>query len=75
MKRGITAGRFTKALRKDGFLLDRVAGSHHIFIHTDGRIVPVAFSKESQTFPFGTLRRMVKLARWTDDDLRRHKFL
>ena len=75
MKRGITARRLTKALLQDGFLLDRIAGSHHIFTHADGRVVPVAFSNDSQTFPIGTLRKMAKLARWTEDDLRRHNFL
>ena len=75
MKRGITARRLTKALLQDGFLRDRIAGSHHIFTHADGRVVPVAFSHDSQTFPVGMLRKMAKLARWTEDDLRRHNFL
>ena len=50
MKRGIAARRFTKALLQDGFVLDRIAEGHHIFTHTDGRVVPVAFSRDSQTF-------------------------
>jgi len=60
------------ALQKDGFTERRVAGDHHIFTHPDGRVVPVAYARSSQTFPIGTLRKMVKLARWTEDDLRRH---
>ena len=75
MKRGITARRLTNALLQDGFILARIAGSHHIFTHADGRVIPVAFSHDSQTFPIGTLRKMAKLARWTEDDLRRHNFL
>ena len=69
--RGISARDLTRALENDGFSLNRIAGSHHIYIHSDGRIVPVAYTRESDTFPIGTLRKMVKLARWTEDDLRR----
>lgn len=75
MKRGLTARQLVKALRSDGFDEIRVAGDHHIFMHPDGRVVPVAYARASQTFPIGTLRKMVKLARWTDDDLKRHDFI
>ena len=50
-------------------------GTPDRFTHADGRVVPVAFSQDSQTFPIGTLHKMAKLARWTEDDLRRHNFL
>jgi predicted RNA binding protein YcfA (HicA-like mRNA interferase family) len=69
--RGITARQFTRALEQDGFTLDRVVGSHHIYCHPNGRTVPVAYRQPSNTFPIGTLRSMIRLARWTEDDLRR----
>jgi len=49
--RGITARDFTRALETDGFSLNRITGSHHIYTHLDGRIVPVAYTRESDTFP------------------------
>jgi len=64
-----------RALEHDGFAEDRVAGDHHIYCHLDGRIVPVAYSRGSDTFPIGTLRKMVHLARWTEHDLRRLRLM
>lgn len=69
--RGITARQFTRALEQDGFSLDRIAGSHHIYCHADGRTVPIAYKQLSNTFPIGTLRSMIRLAHWTEGDLRR----
>ena len=69
--RGVNARKFTRALADDGFLEDRIAGDHHIYCHPDGRIVPVAYTRPNDTFPIGTLHKMLRLARWTEDDLRR----
>jgi predicted RNA binding protein YcfA (HicA-like mRNA interferase family) len=69
--RGITARDLTRALESDGFILNRTAGSHHIYTQRDGRVVPVAYTRQSDTFPIGTLRSMIRLARWTEADLRR----
>ena len=69
--RGVNARDLTRALERDRFSLLRTPSSHHIYGHPDGRIVPVAYSRESDTFPIGTLRKMLRLARWTEDDLRR----
>ena len=69
--RGMSARDLTRALENDGFSLNRITGSHHIYTHLDGRIVPIAYTRDSDTFPIGTLRKMVKLARWSEDDLRR----
>ena len=68
--RGITARQFTRALEQDGFILDRTVGSHHIYTK-EQRTVPVAYTRPNDTFPIGTLRSMIRLARWTEDDLRR----
>jgi predicted RNA binding protein YcfA (HicA-like mRNA interferase family) len=72
--RGITARVFTSALKHDGFSLDRTVGSHHIYTRS-GLTVPVAYTRDSDTFPIGTLRKMIRLARWTEDDLRRLKLI
>ena len=69
--RGVTARQLTRALEDDGFILDRTAGSHHIYCHINGRVVPVAYTRPNDTFPIGTLRKMVRLTGWTEDDLRR----
>jgi predicted RNA binding protein YcfA (HicA-like mRNA interferase family) len=57
LKRGITARQFTRAIRQDGFAESRTTGDHHVFTHPDGRVVPVAYARASQTFPIGTLRK------------------
>ena len=69
--RGLTARQFIRALEADGFVLQRVRGSHRIFRHSDGRRVVVAYHSLSDTFPIGTLRAMMADAGWKDDDLRR----
>ena len=72
---GLNARALTRALEEDGFSPDRTAGSHHIYCHADGRTVPVAYTQPSDTFPIGTLRKMIRLARWTEEDLRRLKLI
>jgi predicted RNA binding protein YcfA (HicA-like mRNA interferase family) len=66
---------FARALEQDGFFLRRTTGSHHICRHPDGRTIPVPYSNPSDGFAIGTLRRMIELAKWTDDDLRRLKLI
>jgi len=69
--RGISARRLVRALEADGFILQRVRGSHRIYRHADGRRVVVAFHALGDTFPMGTLRGMLDDAGWQDEDLRR----
>lgn len=69
--RGLQARRFVRALEADGFVLQRVRGSHRIYRHADGRRVVVAYHSLSDTFPIGTLRAMINDANWQDEDLRR----
>jgi predicted RNA binding protein YcfA (HicA-like mRNA interferase family) len=69
--RGLSARQFIRALEADGFVLQRVRGSHRIFRHTDGRRVVVAYHGLSDAFPIGTLRAMITDAGWQDEDLRR----
>ena len=70
--RGLTARQLTNALRQDGFRLKRYRGSHQRFKHPDGRGVTVSFHTSGETFPPGTLQKMIKdQAQWTEEDLKR----
>jgi predicted RNA binding protein YcfA (HicA-like mRNA interferase family) len=71
----VNARKFTRALAEDGFSEDRTAGDHHIYCHADGRIVPVAYTRPNDNFTIGTLHKMIRLAKWTDDDLRRLRLI
>ena len=73
--RGVSARKFMKALKNDGFTEYHVRGSHHVFIHEDGREVVVAAHRMSDTFPTGTLKHMIAQAQWTEEDLRRLELL
>lgn len=69
--RGLSARQFVRALEADGFILQRVRGSHRIYKHADGRRVVVAYHALGDSFPVGTLRAMIVDAGWEDEDLRR----
>lgn len=69
--RGVSARQFVRALQADGFVLQRVRGSHRIYRHPDGRRIVVAYHQLSDTFPVGTLRAMITDAGWQDEDLKR----
>ena len=69
--RGLSARRFVRALEADGFVLQRVRGSHRIYRNTDGRRVVMAYHALNDTFPIGTLRAMIADAGWQDEDLQR----
>ena len=74
--RSLTARRLVRALQRDGFVLDRQRGSHQHYVHPDGRRVTVTFHRSSDTFPIGTLKRMIEAqARWTANDLKRLRLL
>lgn len=75
--RHVTARELIRALRRDGFVLDRQRGSHQQYIHPDdGRLVTVAFHRSGGTFPVRTLKSMLEhQAGWTEADLRRLKLL
>ena len=56
-------------LRKAGFDVIRIKGSHHFLRHPDGRatVVPVHAGEDIGT---GLLGKILKDVEWTDDDLR-----
>jgi predicted RNA binding protein YcfA (HicA-like mRNA interferase family) len=52
-------------LRSDGWVLVRVKGSHHIFHHPDKPgAVTLAYHREGDEVPVGTLRSIKKQAGW-----------
>ena len=69
--RGLTARRFIRALRRDGFERQRTRGSHRIYRHSDGRRVVVAYHRLGDTFPIKTLVGMIADAGWDYEDMRR----
>ena len=73
--RNLTAGDVTRVLKTDGYVLKRTRGSHHVYSHTDGRVVVVPYTRLSDTFPIGTLRQIISAVPWTEDDLRRLKLI
>ncbi len=74
--RSLTARQLVKALKRDGFVLNRQKGSHRHYKHPDGRRVTVSFHRSSQTFALGLLKKLIEVeARWHEDDLRRLRLL
>lgn len=70
--RSLPARDLVSALMRDGFALDRQAGSHQHYRHPDGRRVTVTFHAPSDTFGVRLLKYVLEdQARWTADDLRR----
>ena len=56
----MTGKEITKTLKKNGWTIDRIKGSHHIFIKGDKTIpVPVHGSKD---LPIGTVKNIFRLA-------------
>jgi predicted RNA binding protein YcfA (HicA-like mRNA interferase family) len=70
--RSLTARRLIRALKRDGFILERQSGSHQQYRHPDGRGATVSFHRSSDAFKFGTPKSMIEdQALWTEDDLKR----
>ena len=68
----LTASDLDRALKRDGFDLVRQRGSHHRYVHSDGRRVTVAFTRRGDTFEIKTLRSIIEIqAKWTEEDLKR----
>jgi predicted RNA binding protein YcfA (HicA-like mRNA interferase family) len=74
--RGLSAREMISALVRDGFFLDRGAGSHQIYRHPDGRRVTVAFHGGGGSFTRKTLKSMIETqARWNENDLKRLRLI
>jgi len=65
----LTGNQLITVLKKIGFEVARVKGSHHILIHTDGRrtVVPVHSGEDIGT---GLLSQILRDCRITRDELR-----
>jgi predicted RNA binding protein YcfA (HicA-like mRNA interferase family) len=64
----VSGKRMCRILEQHGWHLDRINGSHHIYVHPDGRRVSVPVHGNSDLKP-GTQRRIMRDARLTDADL------
>ncbi|MBI4832797.1 MAG: type II toxin-antitoxin system HicA family toxin [Candidatus Lindowbacteria bacterium] len=73
--RSLTARKLIAALGKDGFILARTKGSHHLYVHSKGRRVTVSYHHSSDTFPIGTLKQMIDDIGLTEHDLKRLELL
>ena len=58
-----------KALEGAGFVVVRIAGSHHVMQHPDGRAVPVPVHA-GRDMPKGTLRNILAIIGMTPDEFR-----
>ena len=61
--RNKSAGEIVRALQHEFFRLDRVKGSHHVYVRGD-TVITVPFSKESASLSRGVLGNICKLAGW-----------
>ena len=64
----LTSQQVINLLQKNGFILDRVKGSHHIYYHPEAKKrVTVPFHKKD--LPKGTLLEILRQAGISNDDL------
>jgi predicted RNA binding protein YcfA (HicA-like mRNA interferase family) len=64
----VSGKRLGKVLEVQGWQLDRVSGSHHIYVHPDGRRVTVPVHGNRDLKP-GTQHGIMHDAGLTEDDL------
>lgn len=65
----LTSEKVIKVLKRKGFVLDRVKGSHHVYYHPETkRRVVVPFHKRD--LPKGTLFEILKQAGITKEELK-----
>ena len=60
-----------RALERDGFTYRRAKGAGRVYRHPDGRRTVIHYHHGSDTLPIGTLRSVLRGARWTVEDVRR----
>ncbi len=65
----VPGAKVVKALESAGFVVVRIAGSHHVMQHPDGRAatVPVHAGRD---MPKGTLRNILAIIGMTPDEFR-----
>ena len=70
--RSVTARQWVAALERDGFVLRKGKGSHHVYQHKDGRRVMVVYHNPGETFGPKTLKQTLTSTGWSEGDLARH---
>ena len=65
----LTPEKVIKALKKKGFVLDRVKGSHHIYYHLESKR-RVVLPLHKRDLPKGTLLEILKQAGITREELK-----
>ncbi len=74
--RNTSVRKIIRALRKDGFTLERKTHTGaRIYYHPDGRITVIHYHSGSDTLTRKTLQSMLEATRWTEDDVRRLGFM
>ncbi len=66
----VTAADLLRALRRDGWEIDRQRGSHVQLVHSTKPGLVTVPSHAGRTIPLGTLRRILDQAGLTADELR-----
>jgi predicted RNA binding protein YcfA (HicA-like mRNA interferase family) len=66
----VTGDRIVRILRRLGFRVSTVVGSHHVLRHADGRVTTVPVHR-GRTLKRGTLAAILDDAGMSNDDLRR----
>ena len=62
------------ALEKDGAILDITRGAVQVYRYPDGRRVTIHYHP-SKTYGPGLIKALIKDIGWTEEDLRRLKFI
>jgi predicted RNA binding protein YcfA (HicA-like mRNA interferase family) len=58
-----------KVLERNGWIKQRVTGSHHIYSHPDGSAIVSVPVHANRALKSGTQRKIMKTAGLTEDDL------
>ncbi len=68
----VSARQVLAALRRAGFVVDRIAGSHHVLVHPSDarRTVTVPFHG-ARSLKLGTLRNIIRQSGLTVDEFRK----
>jgi len=68
----VNARQVLTALRRTGFVVDRIAGSHHVLVHPSDprRTVTVPFHG-ARSLKLGTLRNVIRQSGLTVDEFRK----
>lgn len=65
----ISGKRMCKLLESRGWTLDRISGSHHIYVRADSPLIVSVPVHGNRNLPPGTQRALMRLAGLTNDDL------